>query len=436
MKKVISLIFAVLLLIGANFSAMAYAENYDGTITAGTASAKPGETVDVTITLGEHPGLVSLQIDVGYNADALTLTGITDEGKLSTFESDTSNLTANPYTLTWNGDLLRANITYTGVITTLTFAVKENATPGDYDITIRSYDAMNYDMDDLYFENINGKVTVTADIKPEVIEGVYHENGEPVHKGVVRMGDDLYYVASNGIIAKNTTKWIGENWTNGLIEPGTYQLDENGKILPRNGIIGERYYENNVEVHKGVIEIDGDYYYIASGGIVAKNTYKWIGVNWTNGLIEPGTYQVDENGKILPRNGIIGERYYENNVEVHKGVIEIDGDYYYIASGGIVAKNTTKWIGANWTNGLLPAGTYQVDENGKIVMKNGIIGDRYYENNVEVHKGVIEIDGDYYYIASGGRVAKNTTKWVGKNWTNGLIAPGIYQIDENGIIVF
>ena len=372
MKKVISLIFAVLVLVGANLSVMAFAENYNGTITASEASAKAGETVDVTVSLNEHPGLVSLQIDVGYNADALTLTGVTDAGKLSTFETDTSNLTANPYTLTWNGDLLRANITYTGVITTLTFAVKENATPGDYDITIRSYDAMNYDMDDLYFENTNGKITVTSDyvepvVEPEVIDGVYHENGEPVHKGVVRMGDDLYYVASNGIIAKNTYKWIGENWTNGLIEPGTYQLDENGKILPKNGIINGVYYENGEEVHKGLIRIDGDYYYVASGGRVAKNTTKWIGESWTNGLLPAGTYQVDADGKVLLRNGIIGDRYYENNVEVHKGVVEIDGDYYYVASGGIVTKNKIKWIGTSWANGLIAPGIYNIDENGKIV---------------------------------------------------------------------
>ena len=161
-KRTLTVLLA-LMLVWAACSVATFAKDYDGTITASTETAKPGETVNVTITLGEHPGLVSLQIEVGYDADALTLTGVTDAGNLSTFEVDTNNLTPNPFTLTWNGDLLKSNITYTGVIATLTFKVKEDANPGDQVITIRSFDAMNYDTDDVFFNDVNGKVTVTHD---------------------------------------------------------------------------------------------------------------------------------------------------------------------------------------------------------------------------------------------------------------------------------
>lgn len=161
-KRTLTVLLA-LMLVWAACSVATFAKDYDGTITASTATAKPGENVDVTITLGEHPGLVSLQIEVGYDADALTLTGVADAGKLSTFEVDTDNLTPNPFTLTWNGDLEKKNITYNGVIATLTFKVKEDADLGDSNITIRSFDAMNYDMDDVFFNDVNGKVTITHD---------------------------------------------------------------------------------------------------------------------------------------------------------------------------------------------------------------------------------------------------------------------------------
>ncbi|MBR3145554.1 MAG: hypothetical protein IKF53_06685 [Clostridia bacterium] len=67
--------------------------------------------------------------------------------------------------------------------------------------------------------------------KEGIVNGVYYENNTTVHKGVIKIGDDYYYVESLGRVAKGTTKWIGENWTNGLLEKGNYVIDENGKII-------------------------------------------------------------------------------------------------------------------------------------------------------------------------------------------------------------
>ncbi|MBR0466830.1 MAG: phosphodiester glycosidase family protein [Clostridia bacterium] len=319
-----------------------------------------------------------------------------------------------------------------------------------------------------------------------IVNGVYYENGVPAHKGVIKIDDDYYYVGSNGVVAKDTVKWVAEMWANGLIVKGNYTIDENGKILnpvvvdtteepeqpgvePENkeGIVNGIYYENNAPVHKGVIKIDDDYYYVGSNGVVAKDTVKWVAEMWTNGLIVKGNYTIDENGKIVSpvvagevvtpdpepeyKEGIINGVYYENNAPVHKGVVKIGDDYYYVGSNGVVAKDTVKWVAEMWTNGLIVKGNYTIDENGKIVNpvvvdtteepvvepenKEGIVNGVYYENNTPVHKGVIKIGDDYYYIASNGVVVKDTIKWIAQSWTNGLLEKGNYVIDENGKII-
>ena len=52
----------------------------------------------------------------------------------------------------------------------------------------------------------------------------------------------------------------------------------------------------------------------------------------------------------------------------YAGLIEIDGDYYYIGSNYKATVNATKTISAARTNGLLPAGTYEFGPDGKMVL--------------------------------------------------------------------
>ena len=247
------------------------------------------------------------------------------------------------------------------------------------------------------------KREITPEEKNGIIDGIYYENNEPVHKGVVKIGDDYYYVASLGKVAKNTTKWISRGWANGIIEFGSYEIDEDGKIIDpkvlatpvpvtepdpepefKEGVYNGIYYENNEPVHKGVVKIGDDYYYVASCGYVEKGVSKWVSRDWSNGLIEFGTYEIGTDGKIVNpkvittpttepdpepefKEGIYNGIYYENNAPVHKGVVKIGDDYYYVASAGVVTKGKTKWVSRDWSNGLIEFGNYEIDENGKIL---------------------------------------------------------------------
>lgn len=66
---------------------------------------------------------------------------------------------------------------------------------------------------------------------------------------------------------------------------------------------------------------------------------------------------VCENGKIV---------YYENDKPVHAGVIEIDGDLYYIGTGGVAATETHA-VHTSMSNGLLKHGYYTFGSDGKLV---------------------------------------------------------------------
>ncbi len=71
---------------------------------------------------------------------------------------------------------------------------------------------------------------------------------------------------------------------------------------------------------------------------------------------------------------------------------------------------------------------------------NGLIGDYYYENDKKIaYKGLIEVDGYYYYVNDGGKIVKDMRKYVTK--ANGLtpndvVVEGSYRyFDADGHLV-
>ena len=162
-----------------------------------------------------------------------------------------------------------------------------------------------------------------------------------------------------------------------------------------------------------------------------------------------GDHNVLAQGKIHVRED--GQDYYvyvENGIPQHLGVIEEDGGLRYINSAGrIVYNNASYYIPESSTNGLLPAGYYEIDADGFIVydgeIKNGVVHDldgeiRYYVDGVaQVGAGVVQDkDGNLYYIGTNKEVAtKNATGyWIRSEKTNGKLEEGAYNIGADGVI--
>ena len=128
------------------------------TINVLDAVVRAGDTFTVTVNTKNNPGIVSLKVDVGYDADVLELTNIAGQDFVGT---SFGPLTNNPIAINWF-DALNPNNTTDGVVAVLTFKVREDAALGDTAITL-SYNPNNvydYDFENVEFATVNGAVSV------------------------------------------------------------------------------------------------------------------------------------------------------------------------------------------------------------------------------------------------------------------------------------
>ena len=279
----------------------------------------------------------------------------------------------------------------------------------------------------------------------------YYVDGIKAPAGMIKIGDDYYYANSKGQLIVNQTYYCSR--TNGLMPEGIYAFDAEGKLIQgatdKNGIVKDddgvlRYYVNGKVTYVGLIEIDGDFYYVRSNGEVVTNCVYWI--TWTHGLKEAGYYTFDENGKLTgtPKNGIVEEdgvlHYYVNGTLTYAGLIKIGDDYYYVNSKCEVVRDCDYYI--SWTHDLMPQGRYHFDADGKLTgsvapLKNGIYEEDgslyFYRNGERAYAGLIQIDGDYYYVRSTCEVVHDRSYYV--YWTHGLMPEGYYNFDSAGRMI-
>ena len=331
-----------------------------------------------------------------------------------------------------------------------------------------------FDAEGVFQSDVTGVYSVGADtywlnsgiIEEEAgLKRVVKENGEV----------NYYYFGEDSKACKATAEknqYLVEK-TNGLALPGgiNYTFGEDGVIahFADTSIRGIYFDESSsnyyycidgVIIANGLMLIDGSYYYArtSSGAFVCGRSY-WI--TKTNGLLDAGIYTFDDAGKIIfpekPKNGIVAENgslyYYVDGVLTGAGLIQICNDYYYVrTSTGEVVHGRSYWV--TDTNDLLPAGPYTFDTDGKMInppvvdpnpdpdptpdVKNGIVAENgslyYYENGVLTGAGLIQLNGDYYYVkTSNCEVVHGRSYWI--TVTNGLLPTGQYMFADNGKLI-
>lgn len=102
------------------------------------------ENISVNLLMSVNDGCTSIHLEVLYDEDVLTLTGVTDNGVFS--GANHSDNYTSPYILSWENDYAKENITTTGNLVTLSFAVDTDAPAGSYPIYVKNAEVLDADM--------------------------------------------------------------------------------------------------------------------------------------------------------------------------------------------------------------------------------------------------------------------------------------------------
>lgn len=303
-----------------------------------------------------------------------------------------------------------------------------------------------------YLFGTDGKMIVKEGPVWEDGELFYYENGVRVAKGLVRIGENLYYFAGDLRAVRSASCYVFVDRANGLPVEGWCDFDEDGKLIPKNGVYRENfvdaegalgYYVNSMrQSGLGLVRLEnGDLIYVRPNGLLAVGLYY---VSQTNGLLPSGFYFFSDDGTMAHLEGLVeqdGELYYyENDARVAKGLVLIGDSFYYFGNDLKAVRGELHYVFENRANGLKPEGWYQFDENGRLTARNGIFretfGDGkeylcYYVNDVrQSGLGLVRLeDGSLIYVRSGSTLAVGTY-YVTK--TNGILPEGTYFFDENG----
>ena len=122
-------------------------------ISADTQSAEAGETVTITLSASNNPGLSFLQVTLQYDTSVLTFESATNGNVFSTFEKGVN--------LQWSSD---EDSTNNGTLATLKFKVNENAAVGSYVVNAIFREAYDSDINDVAVVVNPGAVIVTSEL--------------------------------------------------------------------------------------------------------------------------------------------------------------------------------------------------------------------------------------------------------------------------------
>ena len=239
-----------------------------------------------------------------------------------------------------------------------------------------------------------------------------------------------------------------------------YDCGEDGAAVVFTGLYNDYFHLDGIRQRRYqlVHDYEGNFYFVSDGDKVAKDVKLYLSETFVNGKvlldgrdILPGYYQFDADGKMViepMKNGVVGDYLYINDIkQTRYKLVEYDENFYFINDGDKVAKSVRLYLSTTFVDGkVLPDGRdilpgyYQFDADGKMVIepiKNGVIGDYLYINDVkQTRYKLVEYDGYFYFINDGDKVAKNIRLYLSETFVTGTpVSAGYYQFDDNGKMI-
>ena len=208
LKRQLSLFTAIAMMLVSVFSAMPVMAEGVPTFAVSSATANPGDTVDVTINIENNPGIASAAMDVSF-PDELTLTGVSLKSDVYTgqFNGPQSLPVTKKVRLNWANGL--AENSTSGLFATLTFSVSESAGEGTYPISI-TYDpddVFNLEETNINFQVSNGSITIGHKLaKTDAKAATCTEPGNSAYWSCSNCGKFFSDEAGNNEIIENS--WV------------------------------------------------------------------------------------------------------------------------------------------------------------------------------------------------------------------------------------
>ena len=295
---------------------------------------------------------------------------------------------------------------------------------------VSQYDSTVYEWHDFGVDGVD---------RGYVPNGMFEANGKVYNivngkhvPGLAKYGEDYYFFNYSGNYVTNQMFYA---WaTNCDLPCGNYEFGPDGKML--NGIVEKDgvlyYYENGMTGTCGLIEYQGEYYYVYWGGKILTGK-QYVNISYCD-IPANKEYEFGADGKML--RGVVYKEdgsiiYYENGITGTCGLIEWEGDYYYVYWGGKVLTGK-QYVNISYCD--IPANkTYEFGADGK--MLQGVVYKEdgsiiYYENGITGTCGLIEWEGEYYYVYWGG-VVKTGSQYVSITYCD-LPANKSYEFGADG----
>ena len=358
MKKLLAICLSVLLICAAMPFAFATASE-EPTIVVSDAEGKAGETVSVTVSMKNNPGITSTKVKVHYDTNALELLAKPDGYAMGDFSASGyswGDTTKSPFVINWC-DMINPNNT-AELLATLNFKIKDDAAAGTYPLTLEydnEGDIYNEDWDTVIFGSKDGSITVIGDEPaleiPETPEGaIYFAHFQTGDLHGWQSGCNIEVVAEND---GKAMKWdaSGADWAN--MYNYTTNVAKNTEYVLTMDVKADRNTNMNLKVLKGDWSADA-----------FKTTFD-VTTEWQTVTVPFSTN--DGSFLLLSSNtkAASGATYYLDNISVVEYVAPVEPDVEEEVAGNLFVNGTFEGGNADgWKTYQGSAATTDAAKNG------------------------------------------------------------------------
>lgn len=217
-----------------------------GQFVVSDAVGKAGETVEITVSIENNPGIIAAALKVHYDTEQLELISVKDE-KMFPDSMFSQNYSSYPYYASWMDALATGDNREDGVLMTLTFKILEDCESGNAEIGLEfdPADVFDWEMKEQAFRTVSGTVTIegveqdeTTSKKPESdpeadkkdTETEDIPNDEPVEQEPVNPSDRYLCftdLAADGWYRSSVESMLEKGYMNGMSQS---KFEPNGNV--------------------------------------------------------------------------------------------------------------------------------------------------------------------------------------------------------------